>query len=65
MSSGGGEVCRLLCDGACMSSGGERYADYCVLEHDGRGNGSVLVWTGMLYNQRTNLIILHHIKTGS
>lgn len=37
---------------------GERFADCCVQERDRFGGGSVLVWGGILANNKTHLIII-------
>lgn len=38
---------------------GERYADACVIERDRFGGGSVLVWGGIMNDQKTRLIVIH------
>ena len=36
----------------------ERYADCCVLQQDRFGGGSVMVWAGINYGYRTQLVII-------
>ncbi len=37
---------------------GERYADACVRQVDRYGGGSVMVWGGISFNNRTELVIV-------
>ncbi|MEW8544207.1 MAG: transposase [Candidatus Thiodiazotropha sp.] len=43
---------------------GERFADACVNEVDRFGGGSVMVWGGISFSARTQLIIVHGNLTG-
>lgn len=42
----------------------ERYADCCILEHDRYGLGSVMVWAGMWWNNRTDIVVVSGTMTG-
>lgn len=37
---------------------GERFADHCIAEHDRYGGGSVMVWGGITYANRTRLYVV-------
>ena len=41
----------------------ERYADCCILEHDRYGGGSLMVWAGIWFNGRTEIVIIHGTMT--
>lgn len=43
---------------------GERYADVCVHEVDRYGGGSIMVWGGISYQNRTPLVIVRGNLTG-
>ena len=38
---------------------GERFANACVTEHDRFGGGSVLVWGGIMGDNKTSLIVIN------
>ena len=40
---------------------GERFADYCLIERDRFGGGSVIVWSGIMGRRKTNLIVVQSI----
>ena len=37
----------------------ERFADCCIAQHDRFGGGSVMVWAGVSYDHRTDLVIVN------
>jgi transposase-like protein len=41
----------------------ERYADCCILEHDRYGGGSLMVWAGIWWNDRTEIVIIRGTMT--
>lgn len=42
----------------------ERYADCCILEHDRYGGGSIMVWAGIWWNSRTEIVVIPGTMTG-
>jgi len=46
-------------------TGGERYADCCVIEHDRFGGGSVMVWAGISIGGCTELYVINGNLTGA
>ena len=38
---------------------GERYADACVMERDRWGGANIMVWGGIAYGERTQLVVLN------
>ena len=48
------------CDGRLRVWGrpGERFSEECVQEIDRFGGGSIMVWAGIMYNNRTDLVIV-------
>ena len=43
---------------------GERYVRATIMEHDSYGGGSVMVWGGITYDRRTDLIVIRGNMTG-
>lgn len=43
----------------------ERYADCCILEHDRYGGGSLMVWAGIWWNNRTEIVVIPGTMTGA
>ena len=43
---------------------GERYVKATIMEHDSYGGGSVMVWGGITYDRRTDLIVIRGNMTG-
>lgn len=42
----------------------ERYTDCCILEHDRYGGGSVMVWAGIWWESRTEIVFCKGSMTG-
>ena len=48
----------------CHRRTGERYADACVMERDRWGGANIMVWGGIAYGERTQLVVLNFQDNG-
>ena len=48
----------LIQNSGLSSYTNERYADCCVLERDRFGGGSLMVWGGIMGDQKTDLVVM-------